>query len=108
MHQNLLNAEIASGAYRNARDKNMYVFGVMKALTKMLNKSFCCTLVLTIKQISCGQLRKPHNALLKSKAFHYTDNHCCIPDFPDTFLDCELEQNFFHGRGLPDKIEEAL
>jgi hypothetical protein len=39
MHQNLLNAEIASGAYRNARDKNMPVFGVMKALTKVLHIS---------------------------------------------------------------------
>jgi hypothetical protein len=43
MHQNLLNAEFASGEYRNAGDKNMHVFGVMKALTKELHKSFCCT-----------------------------------------------------------------
>jgi hypothetical protein len=43
MHQNLLNAEFASGKYRNAGDKNMHVFGVMKAPTKVLHKSFCCT-----------------------------------------------------------------
>ena len=36
MHQNLLNAEFASGEYRNAGDKNMYVIRVMKALTKEL------------------------------------------------------------------------
>jgi hypothetical protein len=42
MHQNLLNAEFASGEYRNAGDKNMPVFGVMKALTKVLHKCFCC------------------------------------------------------------------
>jgi len=43
MHQNLLNTEFASGEYRNAWDKNMPVFGVMNALTKVLHKSFCCT-----------------------------------------------------------------
>jgi hypothetical protein len=43
MHQNLLNAEFASEEYRNAGDKNMHVFGVMKALTKELHKCFCCT-----------------------------------------------------------------
>ena len=32
-----------SGAYREAGDRNMYVFGVMKALAKVLHKSFCCT-----------------------------------------------------------------
>ena len=45
MHQNLLNAEFASGEYRNAGDKNMPVFGVMKALTKVSRQapgSFCC------------------------------------------------------------------
>ena len=46
MHQNLLNAEFASGEYRNAGDKNMHVSGVMKALTKEsrhMPGSFCCT-----------------------------------------------------------------
>ena len=43
MQQNLLNAEFESEAYRNAGDKNMHVFGVMKAPTKVLHKSFCCT-----------------------------------------------------------------
>jgi len=43
MHQNLLNAEFASVEHRNARDKNLHVLGVMKALTKVLHKSFCCT-----------------------------------------------------------------
>jgi len=42
MHQNLLNAEYVSGEYRNAGDKDMHVFGVMKALTKELHNSFCC------------------------------------------------------------------
>ena len=42
MQQNLLNAEFASGEYRNAGDKYIHVFGVMKALTKVLHKSFCC------------------------------------------------------------------
>ena len=42
MQQNLFNAEFASGAYRNAGDKNLHVFGVMKALTKELHKRFCC------------------------------------------------------------------
>ena len=42
MQQNLLNAEFASGEYQNAGDKNMHVFGVMKALTKVLHKCFCC------------------------------------------------------------------
>jgi hypothetical protein len=41
MHQTLLNAEFASGVYRKAGDKNMPGFGVMKALTKVLLKSFC-------------------------------------------------------------------
>jgi len=40
VHQNLLNAEFASGEYRNAGDKNIPVFGVMEALTKVLHKSF--------------------------------------------------------------------
>ena len=40
MHQNLLNAEFASVVYRNARNKNMHVIRVMKALTKVLHKSF--------------------------------------------------------------------
>jgi hypothetical protein len=43
MHQNLLNAECASEAYRKVGDKNMHVFRVMKAPTKELHKSFCCT-----------------------------------------------------------------
>jgi hypothetical protein len=42
MQQNLLNAGFVSGEYRNAGDKNMHVSGVMKALTKVLHKSFCC------------------------------------------------------------------
>ena len=42
MHQNLLNAEFGSGEYRNAGEKNMPVFRVMKALTKELHKRFCC------------------------------------------------------------------
>jgi len=43
MHQNLLNAEFAYVEYRNAGDKNVQVIRVMKALTKELHKSFCCT-----------------------------------------------------------------
>ena len=43
MHQNLLNAEFASVVYRKAGDKNLHVLGVMKAFTKVLHKSFCCT-----------------------------------------------------------------
>jgi hypothetical protein len=43
MQQNLLNAEFASGEYLNAGDKNMHVSRAMKALTKELLKSFCCT-----------------------------------------------------------------
>ena len=45
MHQNLLNAEFASGECRNAGDKNMHVSGVMKALTEVSRQmpgSFCC------------------------------------------------------------------
>jgi hypothetical protein len=42
MHQNLLNAEFASGEYQNAENKNMHVIRVMKALTKVLHKSFRC------------------------------------------------------------------
>jgi hypothetical protein len=38
MHQYLLNAEFASGEYQK-----MHVIRVMKALTKVLHKSFCCT-----------------------------------------------------------------
>jgi hypothetical protein len=38
MHQNLLNAEFTRGEYQNAGDKNMHVFGVMNALTKVLHK----------------------------------------------------------------------
>jgi len=34
MHQNLLNAEIASGVYRNAGKNNVQGIRVMKALTK--------------------------------------------------------------------------
>jgi hypothetical protein len=49
MNQNLLNAEFVSVDYRNAGDKNMHVFGVVKALTMELHKSFCCT-------YACGQL----------------------------------------------------
>ena len=40
MHQNLLNAEFASVVYRNAGNKQIYVIRVMKALTKVLHKSF--------------------------------------------------------------------
>jgi len=46
MQQNLLNAEFASGEYRNAGDKNMHVFGGMKALTNVSRQapgSFCWT-----------------------------------------------------------------
>jgi len=46
MHQNFLNAGFASVVYRNAGDKNMHVFRVMKALTKVSRQmlgSFCCT-----------------------------------------------------------------
>jgi hypothetical protein len=43
MQQNLLNAEFASVVYLNAGDKNVQVIRVMKALTKVLNKCFCCT-----------------------------------------------------------------
>jgi hypothetical protein len=43
MHQNLLNAECASVEYRKSGDKNVQVIRVMKALTKVLRKSFCCT-----------------------------------------------------------------
>jgi hypothetical protein len=43
MHQNLLNAEFASGGYRNAGNKNMHVIRGMIALTKVLHKRFCCT-----------------------------------------------------------------
>ena len=43
MQQNLLNAEFVSGEYRNAKNKDLHVARVMKALTKELHKSFCCT-----------------------------------------------------------------
>jgi hypothetical protein len=42
MQQNLLNAEFAFVAYRNAKNKYMHVLRVMKALTKVLLKCFCC------------------------------------------------------------------
>jgi hypothetical protein len=57
MHQNLLNAEFASVAYLKAGDKNMHVFGVMKALTKVLHKCFCCI-------YACRQLHFWVNRLL--------------------------------------------
>jgi hypothetical protein len=61
MHQNLLNAEFASKEYLNAGDKNMHVFRVMKALTKVLHKSFCCTyacrqLHFWVKGKYCGKI----------------------------------------------------
>jgi hypothetical protein len=43
MHQTLLNAEFASIYYLNANNKNMHVFWVIKARTKVLHKCFCCT-----------------------------------------------------------------
>ncbi len=43
MHQNLLNAEFASVEYLNAKNKNVHVIRVIKALTKVLHKCFCCT-----------------------------------------------------------------
>jgi hypothetical protein len=43
MHQNLFNAEFAPVTYLMAGDKNLQVIRVMKALTKVLHKSFCCT-----------------------------------------------------------------
>jgi hypothetical protein len=43
MQQNLLNAEFVFVSYLNAWNKNMHVIHVMKALTKELLKSFCCT-----------------------------------------------------------------
>jgi hypothetical protein len=43
MHQNLLNAEFASVWYINAKNENVHVIRVIKALTKVLHKSFCCT-----------------------------------------------------------------
>jgi hypothetical protein len=61
MHQNLLNSECASGLYRNAGDINMHVFGVMKALTKVLLKRFCCT-------YACCQLRSCKNYVIPAKA----------------------------------------
>jgi len=41
MHQNRLHAEFASGGYLNAGEKDMHVFLVMKAFTKVLHKCFC-------------------------------------------------------------------
>jgi hypothetical protein len=41
MHQNLLNAECAPVEYLKAKNKNMHVIRVMKALTKVLLKCFC-------------------------------------------------------------------
>ena len=43
MHQNLLNAEFASVLYQNDQDENVHEDGVIKPLTKVLHKSFCCT-----------------------------------------------------------------
>ncbi len=43
MHQNLLNAEFATVWYLNAKNKNVHVIRVIKALTKVLHKCFCCT-----------------------------------------------------------------
>jgi hypothetical protein len=43
MHQNLLNAEFVSVEYLDARNKDLHVLWGMKALTKELHKSFCCT-----------------------------------------------------------------
>ena len=43
MHQNLLNAEFAFVEYLNAENKNVQVIRVIKALTKVLLKCFCCT-----------------------------------------------------------------
>jgi hypothetical protein len=43
MQQNLLNAEFTSVEYLNAKNKDVHVIGVIKALTKVLHKSFCCT-----------------------------------------------------------------
>jgi hypothetical protein len=40
MHQNLLNAEFASVEYLNDKNINLHVIRVMKALTKVLHKSF--------------------------------------------------------------------
>jgi hypothetical protein len=42
MHQNLLNAEFVSVWYLNAMNENVHVIRVMKALTKVLHKCFCC------------------------------------------------------------------
>jgi len=42
MQQNLLNAEFTFVEYLNAESANLHVIGVIKALTKVLLKSFCC------------------------------------------------------------------
>ncbi len=42
MHQNLLNAEFASVKYLNAKNENVQVIRVIKALTKVLHKCFYC------------------------------------------------------------------
>jgi hypothetical protein len=42
MHQNLLNAEFASVEYLNAKNKKVHIIRVIKALTKVLHKCFCC------------------------------------------------------------------
>ena len=39
MHQNLLNAEFASIWYLNAKNENVHVIRVIKALTKVLSAS---------------------------------------------------------------------
>jgi len=82
MHQNLLQAEFASGEYRNAGDKNMHVFGVMKALTKVSRQmpgSFCCT-------YACCQLHlldspEKNNSLNKQAGIfrmHCIGSECCF------------------------------
>jgi hypothetical protein len=43
MHQNLLNAEFGDGEYQKYGDEDMHVTQGMKAPTKELLKSFCCT-----------------------------------------------------------------
>jgi hypothetical protein len=43
VQQNLLNAEFASVLYLNAEDITLHVIRVIKALTKVLLKCFCCT-----------------------------------------------------------------
>jgi hypothetical protein len=87
MHQNLLQAEFASGEYRNAGDKTMHVSGVMKALTKVLHKSFCCT-------YACCQLHlldSPEKSNSLNKQAGIFRMHCIGPECCFALIDLLLK-----------------